>query len=190
MNKIPYFLKLCVLLKLSLAACLVDEGRENNQVYDYIVGSPDSTHLMWAQNALSAWNIGLQNTNNTSTLRNVTPGYINNPPHWITVANDECETGGLPNYVEERCFETSSAVGVCYSRTNREGNILETTIVVKESHLSGTVHHTEKQATFTHEVGHCLAYSIGAITRRQTQVLNRVPQEIMNCIYVFYYSRS
>ena len=150
---------LCIFFKLSLTACLVDEGRKGNQVYDYIVGGPNSTYLGWAQSALSQWNIGLQNTENTSTLRNVTAGYVKNPPNWITVSSDECEAGGLPAYVKRMCFDTASAIGVCYSRTNREGIILETTILVKESHLLAAVTPAQMQAaeaTFIHEIGHCL----------------------------------
>ena len=157
MDRILYFIKLCGILNFGFVACLVDEGRKNNQIYNYIAGDPNSTYLMWAQDALSRWNIGLKNTDNVSSLRNITRGHINNPPNWITVSNDQCEAGGIPGYARDRCFETKTAIGVCYSRSDREGQILETTIVVKKSHLSAAASApADKLSTFIHEVGHCL----------------------------------
>ena len=154
---VPRLSALCLFLTfMGLPNCLVDEGKKSPQTYDYVPESPNAQYLAWAQSALAAWNIGLENTDNTSAIRNVTSGYANNPKNWITVANAECDALGLPESIKERCFETSSAIGVCYTRSKRDGLILDTTILVLDTHLSGSGPSTDKLATFIHEVGHCL----------------------------------
>ncbi len=147
--------------------CL-SNGDQNIFDYDTIANNPQIQHLTWANEALNGWDIGLA-TNRLGTFRNVTPGYVANPRHWITVADEvTCDALGLPSSFGRSkngtCALNGNVVGLCSLRIvvggedAEIGQIVDTTIAIERGALSdgSLLTSAEKQAIFTHEVGHCL----------------------------------
>ncbi len=156
----------CALLIFCGAACS-NEGNKDPQKLALVPLNINTQYQRWAVEALEAWNINLQ-SDNLGRLRNITPDYVPNPPHWITVADDSCEALGILDLIIEQCpFRDPSIVGVCFARAevrNEDaGKILDTTIFVRRSALIGStmggssgLTDDQKKAIFSHELGHCL----------------------------------
>lgn len=127
------------LLLLGFNACSSRNAEDNPST------EPNMAYYKLAQEALSAWDIGL-NINHSKKKRNA----IKN---WITVAADDCVAEGISN-----CGGFSgSVVGMCLIKFHpTTGEIVETTSVIQKSYLEGIASEEQKRSVFIHEIGHCL----------------------------------
>ena len=144
--------------------CTGNESRYSKQVLDVIIDTPNIQYQNLVESALSDWDIGLENNSKMGLLRNITPGYAYNPQNWITVADSNCNAKGIPYALRtpERCtLAQDRTIGLCfvtaYASGPQKGQIIHTTIIVKDTILEGTTYSDmEKKAIFVHEIGHCI----------------------------------
>ena len=111
-----------------------------------------------------AWEIGLA-TSRTAGTRNLGDAYtLPNPKNWITVTDSSCNAGGkrdpgLTDGIYSSCVFAAqpNVVGVCYSAAYSTGEIVWTTILLRQSYLDNDYSgYQRKKVVAAHEVGHCL----------------------------------
>ncbi len=114
-----------------------------------------------ANAALSAWDIGLGRVIPTAG-RSILGAY--NPANYMAVTNDDCVDPGIPSDLRgTNCpFQATDAgpshvIGVCQTRLYRGTNrIADSTLVIRKSFQTSGATTAQRQAVWTHEVGHCL----------------------------------
>jgi hypothetical protein len=112
-----------------------------------------------AQSGLGAWQLGLK-TDHFAAQRNLGDDRrLHNPALWVTAADDGCNAVGIPDDLRAECpfADNEDTVGVCWLRFYDSGQILDATMVVRRSYQENPrVPPSDRQAVFTHEIGHCL----------------------------------
>ena len=122
---------------------------------------PDPDYVDFANQALEAWDIGLE-TGVLAGGRVLGDEYTaHHPRNWITVAESDCEADGIGPGLKESCpLGTGTAgneiIGICETRVFPSGEIVDTTLIVWTEFLESDTPQAEKQAVFIHEAGHCL----------------------------------
>lgn len=118
---------------------------------------PDPLYLERAQAGLAAWDLGLD-TDEMGVLRTMGDAYTaHNPPHWITVAEDDCSAEGIGDGLRQDCLLDEETIGVCETRYYPDtGEIVDTTLVVYVGFQESDASEADKLAVFVHEIGHCL----------------------------------
>ena len=109
----------------------------------------DAAFLKWAKDSLGLWSIGLELDNVQSGRKGV--------KNWITVTRDNCAAKGVPGgLLGGGCPFSGGTIGYCQYGFNSDGEIAETTAIMRKSYLDGDDGEGHKIAVFTHEIGHCL----------------------------------
>lgn len=110
--------------------------------------------------ALTQWNIALV-TGIRGTSRSLSSFAEYSPKNWGVVTEDGCVGPGVPSSMQGSgcAFNTSGVIGVCQVRFYSNGEIADTTLLLRKSFQDDSnVSITEaiKRAVWIHEVGHCL----------------------------------
>ena len=108
----------------------------------------DAAFLKWAKDALGLWSIALEVDNVQTGRKGV--------KNWITVTRDNCAAEGVPGGIVSSCPFSGGTIGYCSYGFSSDGEIAETTAIMRKSYLDGDDDEGYKIAVFTHEIGHCL----------------------------------
>ncbi|MDH5682071.1 MAG: hypothetical protein OEZ36_10820, partial [Spirochaetota bacterium] len=126
-------------------------------VYQSDINSYHLKHLERSNLALFSWGIGLTE-DITGTSRNLGDGFTAyNPKNWIIMTNDSTTGEGVPLTMANYFANNPLAIGVCSVRMDSvTAEIVDSTLIMRQSYQEGTDPELEKQSVYTHEVGHCL----------------------------------
>ena len=132
----------------------VTEGDAGSDTASPIDCDGDPELIAMAQEALSAWELGLA-TDQVSAERDLR-SYPASPRNWITVADSNCESLGVGNPGSCAGFD-GSVLGTCdVTFRPSDAAIVHTTAVISTRVFDGTRSREQERAVFIHEIGHCL----------------------------------